>query len=87
MDIKDFHHKPKDSLVDHQKCFYGLNEGQRLVSQFRSNKLKALTFDADNMVPDLLSQDWIWYGFDEVIDGINGRVDTLKALNLLSYGH
>jgi hypothetical protein len=49
--------------------------------------LKALTFDADNMVPDLLSQDWIWYGFDEVIDGINGRVDTLKALNLLPYGH
>lgn len=73
--------------MDHQKCFYGLNEGQRLVSQFRSNKLTALTFDADNMVPDLLSQDWIWYGFDEVIDGINGRVDTLKALNLLSYGH
>ena len=39
------------------------------------------------MVPDLLSQNWIRYGFYEVVDGINGRVDTLKALNLLSYGH
>lgn len=39
------------------------------------------------MVPDLLSQNWIRYGFYEVVDGINGRVDTLKSLNLLSYGH
>ena len=43
-----------------------------------------LTFDADNMVTDLLAQNGIRDGLDEVIDGIYGRVDALKPLNLLA---
>ncbi len=45
-----------------------------------------LTFDADNVVPDLLAQSWIWDGLDEVVDGVDGRVDTLKSLDLLPDG-
>ena len=46
-----------------------------------------LTFNADNMIPDLLAQDRVLDRFNEVVDGIDGRVDTLKALDLLPDGH
>lgn len=49
-------------------------------------KRTGLTFDADNMVPDLLSQDWVWDGLDEVVYGVDGRVDALKPLDLLPDG-
>lgn len=38
------------------------------------------------MIPDLLAQDGIGDGFNEVVDGVDGRVDTLEALDLLSDG-
>ena len=38
------------------------------------------------MIPDLLSQNRVRDGFNQVIDGIYRRMDTFKTLNLLSDG-
>jgi hypothetical protein len=43
-------------------------------------------FDAHDMVPDLLGDDWIGYELDEIINGVDGRVNTLKPLNFLADG-
>jgi len=45
-----------------------------------------ITFDADNMVADLLAQNGIGDGLYEVVDGVDGRVDALEALDLLPDG-
>lgn len=39
------------------------------------------------MLPDLLSQEWIGDELDEVVDGVDGRVDGLEPLDLVSDGH
>ncbi len=44
------------------------------------------TFDADNVVADLLAQDGVGDGLDEVVDGVDGGVDALEALDLLPDG-
>jgi len=38
------------------------------------------------MVPDLLGNNWIWYEFDEIINGVDGRVNALEPLNFLTDG-
>ncbi len=38
------------------------------------------------MLPDLLCQEWVGDELDEVVDGVNGRVDGLEALDLLPDG-
>ncbi len=42
------------------------------------------TFNADDMFPDLLSQKRIWNELDQIVDRVDGRMDRLKALNLMS---
>lgn len=49
-------------------------------------KATGLTLDADYVVPDLLAQHGIGDGLDEVVDGVDGRVDAFKALDLLPDG-
>jgi hypothetical protein len=36
------------------------------------------------MFPDLLSQKRIWNELDQIVDRVDGRMDRLKALNLMS---
>ncbi len=42
------------------------------------------TFNADDMFPDLLSQKRIWNELDQIVDRVDGRMDRLEALNLMS---
>ena len=42
-----------------------------------------LTLNADHMLPNLLSQEWIRHKLDQVVDGVDGGVDRLKPLDLL----
>jgi hypothetical protein len=36
------------------------------------------------MFPDLLSQKRIWNELDQIVDRVDGRMDRLEALNLMS---
>ncbi len=45
-----------------------------------------LTFNADNMFPDLLLDQWIRNSFYQIIDGIDGGVNALKTLDFLTNG-
>ena len=39
------------------------------------------------MFPDLLSQQRIGHELDQVVDGVDGRMDGLEPLDLVSDGH
>ena len=39
------------------------------------------------MFPDLLSQERVRDEFDEIVDGVDGRVDGLEPLDLVPDGH
>lgn len=47
---------------------------------------KVLTFDAHDVVSDLLGDDRIGYEFDEIVYGVYGRVHALETLDLLADG-
>ena len=45
-----------------------------------------LTFYADDMLADLLLNQRIWDGLDQIIDGVDAGMNTLKTLNFLPNG-
>lgn len=47
------------------------------------NAERKLTLDADDVVTYLLRDLLIGYELDEIVNGINRRVDALEALDLL----
>lgn len=45
---------------------------------------QTLTFNADNMVPDLLGNQAVGHMLDQVVNRVDGRMDALEALDLLA---
>ncbi len=57
------------------------------VKSIKGIKVGCPTFNADDMFPNLLSQKWIRHEFDQIVDGVDGRMDGLEPLNLVPDGH
>lgn len=53
-----------------------------MINIFNQNEF---TFDANDVVPNLLGYYTIGYHLDEIVNGINRRMDTFEPLNFLSY--
>lgn len=51
----------------------------------RNNRI-GLTFDANDVIPDLLGDDRVRYELDEIVYGVYGRVHALEPLDLLADG-
>ena len=47
---------------------------------------ESFTFYTDDMVPDLLSNRCIWYKFYQVINCVDGGMNTFKSLDFLPNG-
>lgn len=45
-----------------------------------------LTFDAHDVIADLLGDDRVGYEIDEIVNGVDGRVYALEPLDLLANG-
>ena len=60
------------------------SEANKMVRPRREIRL---TFNADDVLSDLLGQQWVRHQFDEVVDGVDGGVDGLEPLDLMSDGH
>ena len=50
------------------------------------DKRKCLTLDADNMLANLLLNQGIWDGLDQIVDGVDAGMNTLEALYFLPDG-
>ena len=60
-------------------------EPKGLPCQFRSHlRPETLTFNADNMVPDLLGNQAVGHMLDQVVNSVDGRMNALETLNLLA---
>lgn len=64
-------------------CTAGTGEQQKKKKK-TNNEYR--TFDAHNVIPDLLRYDRVGYEFDEVVNGVDGRVHALETLDLLADG-
>ena len=59
---------------------------QTCLQHTDTSKHDRLTFNANYMLPNLLLDERIRNGLDQIVDGIDARMYALKSLNFLPYG-
>ncbi len=49
--------------------------------------ISGLTFNADDVLPNLLSQQWIWNQLDQVVNGVDRGMNRLESLDFMPNRH
>jgi hypothetical protein len=84
MDIK----MPTSSIARTFKIYPNLDFWfEKIPSGNPGEKRACPTFNADDVLPDLLGQQRIRHELDQVVDGVDRRVDGLEPLDLVADGH